>query len=84
MNRFFAWSVPVVALGLVLSGCSSDKAESAESSASSASATTTSARCRRAEPSGDKAATDYKALRDGQIDELVGTRQGIHRRGASR
>ena len=71
MNRCFAWSVPVVAAGLVLSGCSSDKAgEDTASSSSSTSETSTSAAAAEPNPLADTAATEYKAYVVGQIDEL--------------
>jgi iron uptake system component EfeO len=69
MNRIYAWSVPVVALGLVLSGCSSDASTSSESS-SSAPAMSTAAPAAPS-PELEKAATEYKAYATGQIDELV-------------
>ena len=72
MNRYFVWSVPVVAVGLVLSGCSSDKVgELPSSSSSSASETSTSAAAAEPNPLADTAATEYKAYVVGQIDELV-------------
>ena len=72
MKRYFAWSVPVVALGLVLSGCSSDKADDSASSSASASATSTSAAAAEPNPLADTAAAEYKTYAEGQIDELVG------------
>ncbi|MDT5015614.1 MAG: iron uptake system component EfeO, partial [Mycobacterium sp.] len=59
MNRLFAWSVPVVALGLIVSGCSSDRSTSTESSSSSAPAMTGSAPAVDSAVL-DKAATDYQ------------------------
>ena len=70
MKRYFAWSLPVAALGLVLSGCSSDKAGDPASSSSAASETSTSAAAAAPNPLADKAATEYKAYAVGQIDEL--------------
>jgi iron uptake system component EfeO len=67
MNRMCAWAMPVVALVLVLSGCSSDKSENAQSS-TSASPTSTSA---APSPELEKAAADYKAYAGAQIDQLV-------------
>jgi iron uptake system component EfeO len=73
MNRFFAWSVPVVALGLILSGCSSEKSQSAESGTSSAASPTSASAAPAVDPQLlDKAAADYKAYAVAQIDELVG------------
>jgi iron uptake system component EfeO len=70
MNRCFAWSVPVVALGLILSGCSSDNS-GGSAAAPSAKPTSTSAAAAPS-PELDKAAADYKAYAVAQIDELVG------------
>ena len=70
MNRYFVWSVPVVATGLVLSGCSSGKASEDTASSASASETSTSAAAADPNPLADTAATEYKAYVVGQIDEL--------------
>ena len=74
MKLQLAWSVPVVATALVLSGCSGS--DSTESSSSSGSSSTTSAAV--ATPAVDttaeteKAAVEYKAYAIAQADELVG------------
>jgi iron uptake system component EfeO len=70
MNRYFAWSVPVVAMGLLVSGCSGDKSESTESS-SSASPTSSSAAAAVDPALVDKAAADYKAYAISNADELT-------------
>jgi iron uptake system component EfeO len=69
MKRMLLWSVPVVALGLVLPGCSSDTSAAGEST-SAATSTSTSAAAAPS-PELDKAAADYKAYAAGQIDQLV-------------
>jgi iron uptake system component EfeO len=73
MNRFLAWSVPVVAAGLMVAGCSSDNSSGTEET-SSASATTTSSSAAAAapDPLAEQAAAEYKTYAIGQIDELVG------------
>ncbi|HEX9833490.1 MAG TPA: EfeM/EfeO family lipoprotein, partial [Mycobacterium sp.] len=71
MNRCFAWSAPVVALGLVLSGCSSDNAGSSEET-SAATTTSSSAAAAVPDPLAQQAASEYKTYAIGQIDELVG------------
>src|SRR5690348_2684704 len=71
MNRIYAWSVPVVALGLVVSGCSSDKSGSSDSSASSSASSTSTSAAAAPSPELDKAAADYKAYATSQIDQLV-------------
>jgi iron uptake system component EfeO len=71
MGRHLAWQVPVVALALVMTGCSSNDAESGTDTTTSA--TTTSASAAAApNPLADKAATEYKAYAVAQVDELVG------------
>ena len=70
MKRYFAWSVPVVAAGLVLSGCSSEKAEEDTASPSSRQRDVDSAAAAAPNPLADNAATEYKAYAVGQIDEL--------------
>ena len=69
MNRIHAWSVPVVALGLIVSGCS-DKSGASESAEPAGASSSTSA---TAAPSPElyKAAADYKAYASSQIDQLV-------------
>jgi iron uptake system component EfeO len=63
--------VPVVALGLVLSGCSSDNAGSSEET-SAATTTSSSAAAAAPDPLAEQAASEYKTYAIGQIDELVG------------
>ncbi|MCT7658581.1 EfeM/EfeO family lipoprotein [Mycobacterium deserti] len=70
MNRYFAWSVPVAAASLILSGCSSEDSGGSETSTSAASETSASAAAPN--PAVEKAATEYKAYATSQIDELVG------------
>lgn len=72
MNRIHAWSVPVVALGVIVSGCSSDKSgASASSESSSASSSQSTASAAAPSPELDKAAAAYKAYASSQIDQLV-------------
>lgn len=71
MNRYFAWSVPVAAVSLLLAGCSSGDSGGGETSSSTASETSTSAAA-APNPAAEKAAADYKAYAVEQIDELVG------------
>ena len=70
MNRFLAWSVPVAALGLIISGCSSDNSGGTEATTSAEGETTTSAEAAAPNPLAETAATEYKAYAVGQIDEL--------------
>lgn len=72
MNRYFAWSVPVVAASLVLSGCSSDTGSSEETSTATATTTSSSAAAAAPDPLAEQAAAEYKTYATGQIDELVG------------
>jgi iron uptake system component EfeO len=72
MNRYFAWSVPVVAVSLILSGCSSDNSSSEETSSASATTTSSSAAAAAPDPLAEQAAAEYKSYATGQIDELVG------------
>jgi iron uptake system component EfeO len=70
MRRHLAWQVPVVALALIVAGCSSNDAESGTDTTTS---TTTAASAAAApNPLAEKAATEYKAYAVGQIDQLVG------------
>jgi len=72
MNRYLALSVPVVAVSLILAGCSSDKGSSEETSTSaSAPTTTTSAAAAAPDPLAEQAAAEYKTYAQGQIDDLV-------------
>lgn len=73
MNRYFAWSVPVAAASLILAGCSSDNSGSGDATTTSAAETTTSAEAAAVDPAIlDKAAADYKAYAQSNINELVG------------
>src|SRR5687767_7586822 len=72
MNRYIAWSVPVVAVSLIVAGCSSDKGSTEETSSASATTTSSSAAAAAPDPLADQAAADYKTYAIGQIDELVG------------
>jgi iron uptake system component EfeO len=72
MKLHLAWSVPVVAVALVLTGCSSGDATGAEASGSeSSSAATSSAAAPTPNPLADKAGEEYKAYAIAQVDELV-------------
>jgi iron uptake system component EfeO len=72
MNRYFAWSVPVVAVSLLVAGCSNDSGGSEETSSSaSASATSSSAAAAAPDPLTEQAAAEYKTYAQGQIDDLV-------------
>jgi iron uptake system component EfeO len=71
MRRHLAWQVPVVALALIVAGCSSSNSESGTDATTSAAETTTSAAA-APDPLAEQAATEYKAYATEQIDELVG------------
>ncbi|MCV7282842.1 EfeM/EfeO family lipoprotein [Mycolicibacterium flavescens] len=72
MNRILAWAAPLTVAGLILSGCSSDNASSSETSASeTGSAAETTSAAPAVDPAVlDKAAADYKAYAQSNIDEL--------------
>ncbi|BCI54874.1 hypothetical protein NIIDNTM18_41520 [Mycolicibacterium litorale] len=72
MGRHIAWQVPVVALAVVLAGCSSNSEGGGESESSASETTTTSAAAAAPSPEAEKAAADYKAYAIAQTDELVG------------
>ena len=72
MNRYLAWTAPIAAFGLILSGCSSDNASSGETTSAAEPTATTSAAPAVDQAVLDKAAADYKAYAAAQIDELVG------------
>lgn len=74
MKLQLAWSVPVVAAALVLSGCSGGDSESAESSSESNSSTSAAVATPAVDTTAEteKAAADYKAYAIAQADELVG------------
>jgi iron uptake system component EfeO len=69
MRRHVAWQVPVVALGLVIAGCSSSDAGSGTDE--TAGATTTTTAVAAANPLADKAATEYLAYAVEQTKQLV-------------
>lgn len=69
MGRHLAWQVPVVALAVVLAGCSSSNSET--KTETSASAPTTSAEAAAPNPLAEKAATEYQAYAVEQTGELV-------------
>jgi iron uptake system component EfeO len=69
MGRHLAWQVPVVALALVVAGCSSNDAGSGTDATTSAAATTTAAAA--ANPLVDKSATEYQGYAVEQTMELV-------------
>jgi iron uptake system component EfeO len=69
MARHLAWQVPVVALALVVAGCSSNEASSGTDTTTSAPTTTTAAAA--ANPLVDKAATEYQAYAVEQTKQLV-------------
>ena len=72
MNRFLAWSVPFVAVSLVVAGCSSDKSSSTEATSSAGAATSASSAAAAApDPLAEQAAAEYKTYAVGQIDELA-------------
>jgi iron uptake system component EfeO len=69
MGRHLAWQVPVVALALVVAGCSSNDAGSGTDATTSAAATTTAAAA--ANPLVDKSATEYQGYAVEQTKQLV-------------
>jgi iron uptake system component EfeO len=69
MARHLAWQVPVVALALVVAGCSSSDAGSGTDTTTSAATTTITAAA--ANPLVDKAATEYQAYAVEQTKQLV-------------
>jgi iron uptake system component EfeO len=71
MGRHIAWQVPVVALAVVLAGCSGNS-ESGGESETSAETTSSAAAAAAPSPEAEKAAADYKAYAVAQADELVG------------
>jgi iron uptake system component EfeO len=72
MKRHLTWQLPIVALALVLAGCSSDDAGSGTESSESGSSTSASASA-AAEPNplAEKSGAEYKAYAVEQIDQLV-------------
>ena len=69
MRQHLAWQVPVVALALVVAGCSSNSSGSGTDATPSATTTTSAAAA--ANPLADKAATEYQAYAVAQAKELV-------------
>jgi iron uptake system component EfeO len=69
MGRHLAWQVPVVALALVVAGCSSSDAGSGTDPTTSAATMTSAAAA--ANPLVDKAATEYQAYAVEQTTQLV-------------
>jgi iron uptake system component EfeO len=72
MNRYLAWTAPIAAFGLLLSGCSSDNPSSGGTATSGSESATTTSAAAAPNPLVDKAATEYKGYAVAQIDELVG------------
>ncbi|KUH97195.1 EfeM/EfeO family lipoprotein [Mycobacterium sp. IS-3022] len=70
MNRYLAWAVPITAAGLILSGCAGDDSSDNGTSAGGTATTTTSAAPAVDPAVLDKAAADYKAYVQSNIDEL--------------
>lgn len=69
MNRYVAWATPIAVAGLILSGCSSDASSSSDTTSAAATETTSAAPA--VDPAVlDKAAADYKAYAQSNIDEL--------------
>ncbi|MGV0793949.1 EfeM/EfeO family lipoprotein [Mycolicibacterium sp. XJ1819] len=68
MNRILRWTVPVAALSLILAGCSSDSGSS--DTTTTTEETSTSAAAAVAPEVLEKAAQDYKAYAQSNIDEL--------------
>jgi iron uptake system component EfeO len=68
MGRHLAWQVPVVALAVVLAGCSSTDAAGGTDATTTGTTTTAAA---PANPLVDKAATEYQAYAVEQTGELV-------------
>jgi iron uptake system component EfeO len=69
MGRHLAWPVSVVALAMVISGCSGDKADSTEGNSASS---TTSSAAAAPNPLAEQAATGYKQYAVSEVDKLVG------------
>ena len=67
MGQHVAWQVPVVALAVVLAGCSSSKSESG----TEATTPTPTSAAAASNPLADKAATEYQAYAVEQTGELV-------------
>ncbi|OBG87057.1 peptidase M75 [Mycobacterium sp. E136] len=72
MNRYLAWATPIAVAGLLLSGCSNDSSSSdSETTSASGTAAETTSAAPAVDPAVlDKAAADYKAYAQSNIDEL--------------
>ncbi|OBB72213.1 EfeM/EfeO family lipoprotein [Mycobacterium sp. 852014-52144_SCH5372336] len=72
MNRFLAWATPIAVVGLILSGCSNESSSSgSETTSATGTATETTSAAPAVDPAVlDKAAADYKAYAQSNIDEL--------------
>ncbi|VEG45901.1 periplasmic lipoprotein involved in iron transport [Mycolicibacterium flavescens] len=71
MNRFLAWATPIAVVGLILSGCSNESSSGSETTSATGTATETTSAAPAVDPAVlDKAAADYKAYAQSNIDEL--------------
>lgn len=72
MNRYLAWATPVAVAGLLLSGCSSENSSSgSDATTTSATSAETTSAAPAVDPAVlDKAAAEYKAYAQSNIDEL--------------
>lgn len=72
MNRYLAWATPIAVVGLILSGCSNDTSSSGgETTSASGTAAETTSAAPAVDPAVlDKAAADYKAYAQSNIEEL--------------
>lgn len=72
MNRYLAWATPIAVVGLILSGCSNENSSSgSETTSATGTATETTSAAPAVDPAVlDKAAADYKAYAQSNIDEL--------------
>jgi iron uptake system component EfeO len=69
MRRHLAWQVPVIALALIVAGCSGNSSEAGSDATTTA--TTTTSVAAAANPLADTAATEYQAYAVEQTNELV-------------
>ncbi|WP_326548248.1 EfeM/EfeO family lipoprotein [Mycolicibacterium sp. ND9-15] len=72
MNRYLAWAAPIAVAGLILSGCSNGSSSSGgETTSANGTAAETTSAAPAVDPAVlDKAAADYKAYAQSNIDEL--------------
>ncbi|RAV18000.1 EfeM/EfeO family lipoprotein [Mycolicibacterium sp. GF69] len=72
MNRYLAWATPIAVAGLILSGCANDSSPSgSETTSARGTVTETTSAAAAVDPAVlDKAAADYKAYAQSNIDEL--------------